>query len=198
MFIVNGVSGALLHCINFRVATDPFCGSGTLLIEAALHALRIAPGLRRRFAAERWGSIPEEIWREERSRAQAMILTDRPFVAYGSDIDENAVALTKENARKAGVGARIRVERRDVSDFTRRGEKGIVLCNPPYGERLLDLRQAQELYRIMGKQFERSPGWSYGVISPDDTFEDCFGRKADKRRKLYNGMIKCQFYLYFQ
>lgn len=188
----------IAHVRGDSVLYDPFCGSGTLLIEAALHALRIAPGLRRRFSAERWSVVPEEVWREERSRAQAMILTDRPFVAYGSDLDENAVLLTKENAKKAGVGARIHVERRDVADFSPKSEKGIVLCNPPYGERLLDLRQAQALYRTMGKRFEQNPGWSYGIISPDDTFEECFGRKADKRRKLYNGMIKCQFYLYFK
>ncbi len=188
----------LAHIRGDSVLYDPFCGSGTLLIESALLALRIAPGLRRRFSAERWAQIPAQIWQEERSRAQGLVLADRPFVAYGSDIDENALRLTEENAKKAGVGSRIRVEKRDIRDFCPAGDRGVVLCNPPYGERLLDLRQAQELYKAMGERFARRPGWSYGVISPDETFEQCFGRKADKRRKLYNGMIKCQVYLYFK
>ena len=175
---------------------DPCCGSGTLLIEAALLALHIAPGLRRRFAAERWTQIPASCWSSERRAAQERIVRDRPFAAYGSDIDENAVRLAQENAAKAGVGARIHVRTADVASFAPATDRGIILCNPPYGERLLDIQQAEELYRTMGRRFPQQPGWTSAIICPDEQFESCFGRPADKRRKLYNGMIKCQLYLY--
>ncbi|XOQ49113.1 MAG: Ribosomal RNA large subunit methyltransferase L [Eubacteriales bacterium] len=177
---------------------DPFCGSGTILIEAALYALNIAPGLRRRFSAEQWAQIHPDIWRREKERAQSLVMHDAPFTAYGYDIDGAAIALTLENAKKAGVISRIHAEKRSIEDFRSIGEYGCVICNPPYGERLLDIRQAEELYRTMGKVFEKKHGWSYSIISPDEKFEECFGRKAGRRRKLYNGMIKCQYYMYFK
>ena len=105
--------------------------------------------------------------------------------------------LTLANAKKAGVIAQIRASRRDIREFSAPGDRGYVICNPPYGERLLDTRQAEELYRVMGKVFVPKPKWSYSIISPDTTFEECFGRPADRRRKLYNGMIPCQLYLYY-
>lgn len=177
---------------------DPCCGSGTIVIEAAMQALRIAPGLRRRFAAEQWEAMPAQIWRQERERAQDFIRRDASFTAFAYDIEEEALELTRANAAKAGVANRIQVKNRDLRDFQTEGEHGTVICNPPYGERLLDVRQAEELYRVMGKVFVQKPGWSYTVISPDDDFEACFGRRSDKRRKLYNGMIKCQVYQYFK
>lgn len=177
---------------------DPFCGSGTILIEAAMYALNIAPGMQRHFSAERWENIDKSVWQREKARAQDLIRRDSTFAAQGYDIDGAAVSLTLENARKAGVIANIRAEKRDISDFKSVGEYGCVICNPPYGERLLDIRQAEELYRTMGNVFEQKHGWSYSIISPDETFEECYGRKADRRRKLYNGMIKCQFYMYFK
>ncbi|HEX2985853.1 MAG TPA: class I SAM-dependent RNA methyltransferase [Caproiciproducens sp.] len=183
------------HDANF---IDPFCGSGTILIEAALYALNIAPGLQRHFTAEQWETLSPGVWQKERSRAQQLVLHDAAFEAKGYDIDGAAISLTLENARKAGVIAKIHAEKRDISDFKTDGDYGCVICNPPYGERLLDIHQAEELYRIMGKVFERKHGWSYSVISPDDTFEECFGRRADRRRKLYNGMIKCQYYMFFK
>lgn len=177
---------------------DPFCGSGTILIEATLYALNIAPGLCRRFSAEQWAQIRPDIWRREKERAQSLIMHDALFTAYGYDIDGAAIALTLENAKKAGVISRIHAEKRSIKDFRSIGEYGCVICNPPYGERLLDIRQAEELYRTMGKVFVKKHGWSYSIISPDEKFEECFGRKADRRRKLYNGMIKCQYYMYFK
>ncbi len=182
----------------YSTVIDPCCGSGTIAIEAAMQALRIAPGLHRRFAAEGWEAIPAQIWRQERERAQDLIRWDAPFAAFAYDIDGEALELTRANAAKAGVANRIQVEKRDLRDFQAEGDRGTVICNPPYGERLLDVRQAEELYRIMGRVFEPKPGWSYTVISPDEDFEACFGRKSDKRRKLYNGMIKCQVYQYFK
>lgn len=177
---------------------DPFCGSGTLLIEAAMHAMRIAPGLRRRFSAEKWSWLPQKVWQQERHRAFDLIQRDATFHAYGSDIDPEAVELAQHNAKQAGVDARIEVVQRDIKDFFIPKEKGVVICNPPYGERLLDIKATQEIYRTMGKVFRQGFPHRYYIISPDMEFERSFGRKADKRRKLYNGMIQCQYYQYFR
>ena len=177
---------------------DPFCGSGTILIEAALYAMNIAPGMRRNFAAENWDQIDSKVWQQEKERAMDLVCRDAQFCGFGYDIDSAAVALTLENAKKAGVISHIRAQKRDIKDFQLEGDRGYVITNPPYGERLLDIRQAEDLYRTMGRVFERRPMWSYTVISPDESFESCFGRKADRRRKLYNGMIKCQLYAYFK
>lgn len=177
---------------------DPCCGSGTLLIEAALAALRVAPGIRREFACSAWPLISPEIWKQERAHARDMERGDREFAAWGGDIDPEAVALTKENARKAGVGERVGAALAELKHFEPHSDGGVVLCNPPYGERLLDVRAAEEIYREMGRVFLPRPGWTYAVISPHEEFEALFGRPADKRRKLYNGMLKCQLYLYFR
>lgn len=177
---------------------DPFCGSGTILIESALLAMNIAPGLQRRFAAQSWQGIDDSVWVQERQRAQDLVRRDSTFLATGYDIDGAAVALALENAKKAGVISHIRAEKRDIHEFAEDGERGCVICNPPYGERLLDLSAAEELYTAMGQHFVPKRGWSYHIISPDETFESCFGRPADKRRKLYNGMIKCQLYSYYK
>lgn len=199
--IKETLAAALVHLSRVRRDAnfiDPFCGSGTILIEAALYALNIAPGIQRHFSAEKWDTIDQNVWQRERIRAQELVRHDSSFMAHGYDIDGAAVTLTLENARKAGVIAHVRAEKRAIEEFKPEGEYGCVICNPPYGERLLDIRQAEELYRTMGRVFERRHGWSYSIISPDETFEECFGRKADRRRKLYNGMIKCQYYMYFK
>ena len=177
---------------------DPFCGSGTILIEAALMATKTAPGLRRFFAAERFASIPKNVWQEERMRAQDQILHNIDFVATGFDIDPKCVELTMQNAKKAGVDKYIKVSVADVKDFKILDERALVITNPPYGERLLDVKQAEELYKVMGNVFKAEGGKKYFVISPHDDFEKLFSRTADKRRKLYNGMIKCQYYMYFK
>ncbi len=192
----------LSHVRSHSTVIDPFCGSGTILIESALKALNIAPGLRRSFAAEKWDNIHENVWRNERERAQDMIDKSAEFKAYGYDIDDEAIELTAENAKKAGVASRITVEKRNINEFdscaSAAFDRVAVICNPPYGERLLDVEQARELYKIMGEKFIQKQGRSYTVISPDDNFQKIFGRQADKRRKLYNGMIKCQVYMYFK
>ena len=175
---------------------DPFCGSGTLLIESAMMAAKIAPGLRRFFAAERFSAIPQKVWQEERMRAQDLILHNIGFCANGFDIDPSAVELTLENAKKAGVEKYVKATVGDIKDFSTYGERCVVVTNPPYGERLLDVRQAENLYRIMGERFKPEQGKKYFIISPHDEFEKYFGAPADKRRKLYNGMIKCQLFMY--
>ena len=177
---------------------DPFCGSGTILIEAALMAKNIAPGLRRYFAAERFGFLDDKIWREERTRAQDLIRPTVDFEAQGYDIDKNAVELTLENAKKAGVEKYVKASLGDVRNFTPPNERCLVITNPPYGERLLDVKAAEELYTVMGERFVQGDGQKYYIISPHDMFEDFYSKKADKRRKLYNGMIKAQLFMYFK
>ena len=177
---------------------DPFCGSGTLLIESALMATKTAPGLRRFFAAERFGSIPKTAWQQERMRAQDLIIKNVDFKAQGYDIDPACVELTLANAKKAGVEKYVKAAVADIRDFKTPDERLLVITNPPYGECLLDVREAEKLYKIMGEQFDKTPGKKYFVISPHDEFEKYFGGVADKRRKLYNGMIKCQLFMYFK
>lgn len=177
---------------------DPTCGSGTLLIEAALKAKNIAPGLQRTFACEKWSQVDEKIWQAERKLAVDEIITGCDFVGYGYDIDKEAIELAKANAEKAGVASCLHFEYRDIKDYNESFERCTVICNPPYGERLLDYDKAREIYRIMGQKFLRAKGKSYTIISPDEEFEKYFGRKADKRRKIYNGKLKCQIYMYFK
>jgi putative N6-adenine-specific DNA methylase len=176
---------------------DPMCGSGTLLIESALRAFDIAPGIRRRFSAESWGVIPASVWQKERDAAKEAVLRDKKFRGIGFDLDPEAATLTLDNAGKAGVGSKILAAKGDLADFHLPDGDVTVLCNPPYGERLLELQEAEELYRTMGKVFPQRPGASYYIISPHEQFESLFGRKAAKRRKLYNGMIKCQLFMYY-
>lgn len=186
------------HLQHYHTLYDPMCGSGTILIEGALMALNIAPGLYRHFTAENWKQIPAEIWQAERRRAVSLQKHDVDFKAYGYDIDEEALKIAKENARKARVDHYITFERRDVRDFEPVTEKATVIVNPPYGERLLDLKEARELYKVMGQRFKPARGRSYYIITADEDFEKAYGRRADKRRKIYNGMIKCQIFMYFK
>jgi len=181
------------------IVCDPFCGSGTFLIESALKAMKIAPGLGRHFIAEQWSNLGEnfsKVWKEERQRALDNVDKSAKFEGYGFDADSSAVALTEENARKAGVISRIRIEKQDITKF-RHPDGATVVCNPPYGERMLEIKQAEEIYGIMGDVLEHGDGKSSHIISPHEEFESFFGQKANKRRKLYNGMIKCQLFIYF-
>lgn len=180
-----------------RLVCDPCCGSGTLLIEAALAARGIAPGVRRGFSAMYWGSVEPSVWKEERRLAKER-QREVEFKAVGGDVDPSALSLVQENAAKADVADCVSASLVDLRDFRPEGEGGTVLCNPPYGERLLDVQAAEELYRVMGRVFRPDCGWSYAIISPHEQFEQLFGRPADKRRKLYNGMLKCQLYMYYK
>ncbi len=176
---------------------DPLCGSGTLVIEAATKALNIPPCLKRKFSAQNFGLFDESVWQEERARGIAGIRKDADFFGYGSDIDPEAVALTKENAKKAGIFSKLLIFQKDVRDFELKSPSGIVVCNPPYGERLMDVEAANSLYRVMGRVFSKIDNASFYIISPSDKFESFYGKTASKRRKLYNGMIKCQLYMYY-
>ena len=175
---------------------DPFCGSGTLIIEAAQKALNMAPGLHRRFAAERYSFVPQDVWAAQRQKALAEIKTDAAFEGYGFDSDPAAIELAKANARLAGVEARCHFAVADVADFAPRPES-IVLTNPPYGERLSTIEGAARLARIFGRQMEAHPCAGVYVITADMEFEAHYGQRAAKRRKMYNGMIPCQVYMYY-
>ncbi len=182
----------------YHTLYDPMCGSGTILIEGAMLAANMAPGLNRNFSAERWGRLPETVWKEERERAKSLALPLENFFAYGSDIDSKSIENAKTNAQRAGFSEKISFKAAPLNHFKPDSEKGTLVCNPPYGERMLDAEEAAVIHSEMGRVFERKRGWSYSIISPSETFEQEYGRKADKRRKLYNGMIKCQLYMYFK
>ena len=175
---------------DYHTLYDPMCGSGTIQIEGAMLANNIAPGVNRNFSAERWPNISGEIWKTERERARSLEKHDSPFVAYGSDIDSSCLEIAKANAQRAGVDRHITFEKRDLKDFAPKSEKGTVICNPPYGERLLDLKEAERIYKILGERFERKHGWAYYIISPSEDFEVFFSRKADKNKKkgLHGGL----------
>ena len=168
---------------------DPFCGSGTLVIEAAQKALNLAPGLRRRFAAEHFDFVPADIWAEQRQKALDEVRKDAAFEGIGYDIDPAAVALANANAKLAGVGDRCRFEVADVREF-RALDNATVLTNPPYGERLGDASEAASLARTLGQVWQAHPAQGLYAITADAEFEQHFGKKAARRRKIYNGMIR--------
>ena len=174
---------------------DPFCGSGTIAIEAALAALNRAPGSRREFAAEAWRCLPRGIWQAERNLARSREYSG-DYHIFASDIDPRAVALARENARRAGVEKCIEFSVADARDFSRQTENGTLCTNPPYGERLLEKEAAAELMRAFGKTIRKTENWKTYVISSLENFENVYGKRADKRRRLYNGMIPCQLYMY--
>lgn len=176
---------------------DPFCGSGTLVIEAAQKALNLAPGLGRHFAAEHFAFLPAEIWAQQREKARGEARPDAAFEGVGYDIDPAAVALASANARLAGVGDRCRFAVADIKDFTP-AANATVLTNPPYGERLGDAAEAAALARTLGQVWQRHPGQGMYAITADAEFEQHFGKKAARRRKIYNGMIPCQLYMYYE
>lgn len=175
---------------------DPFCGSGTLIIEAAQKAMRIAPGLRRKFIAEHYAFVPQKVWQEARERALSEIDRNVPFEGIGFDLDPHAVELANHNAALAGVEKHCRFFVADVADFAP-AARSLVLTNPPYGERLGDLEQAGQLERTLAARLRENPVSGTYVITADADFEHNFGKKASRRRKLYNGMIPCQLYMYF-
>ena len=174
---------------------DPFCGSGTIPIEAALIAKNRAPGIRRRFAAERFDWIDGKIWQEERGRAM-----DKEFKGdyriLGSDNDPKCVSLAMANARKAGVADCIEFKDGDATKMSLPADSGILICNPPYGQRMMEQQSAQRLYAALGRHLRFADGWKKYIITSEPEFEHYFGRRADKKRKLYNGMIKCDYYMY--
>ena len=175
---------------------DPFCGSGTIPIEAALIAKNRAPGLDRGFTAQGWKSVDRRVWEDERQAARAREFHG-DYRIVGSDIDPRAVAIANENAQRANVSDVVRFEVSDAMAFDRQTERGVIVTNPPYGERIMEKQEAETLYRGFGKAWAACPNWQLYLLSSHTEFERCFGRTADRKRKLYNGMIKCDLYMYF-
>jgi putative N6-adenine-specific DNA methylase len=187
---------ALTYWNKDRILLDPFCGSGTIPIEAALMAKHIAPGLNRRFACESWPQMSKEIWKDARARAYAAIDQQVQPEIYGSDIDPAAVSLAQENAELAGVGDTIRLAVSPIKQVELPGRYGIAVCNPPYAERMGTAAETEALYRDMRSVFGQDDTWSVNVITADEFFESAFGRKADAKRKLFNATIKTDYYQY--
>lgn len=182
-----------------RPFCDPFCGSGTLPIEAALYATNTAPGLKRKFVAETWlNLIDKGMWKDAREEARENIDRSKETVIFASDIDKNAVEIAKANAKRAGVEDKIRFSVCDFRDAMTFSEKGVIVCNPPYGERLLDIKQCCGIYKGMGKKFAAYGQAKKFILTSFEDFEKYYGKNADKKRKVYNGMLKCNIYQYFK
>jgi len=177
-----------------RVLLDPLCGSGTIPIEAALIAKNIAPGLNRKFASEEWERIDKAIWKQARVAAYKAIDNDFTPVIYASDIDEAAIEVARENAIKAGVDDCIEFSVKSLQEAKLIGDYGCMITNPPYGERIGELKEVEDLYRDMGKLMRTNSTWSSYVITSMEYFEKLFDRKADAKRKLFNGRIKIDYY----
>ena len=181
-----------------RPFLDPFCGSGTIPIEAALYAKKIAPGINRRFVSETWRTVGKALYDDVREEARSMEERDFETHIFASDIDPQAVALAKENAKKAGVDKYITFSVQDASKVDIFTDKGVIVCNPPYGERLGTREEAEALYREIGVHFRSLAPWQVYVITSHAGFERFYGARADRVRKLYNGMIPAYLYQYFR
>ncbi len=180
-----------------RPFADPLCGSGTIAIEAALLGRGMAPGRHRPFAAESWPFVPADSWRRAREAARAAERRGEHLDIAASDRDGKVLDIARANAAKAGVADAIRFERRGVEAFAPSGDYGCIVTNPPYGERLGDLREAENTYRAMGRAFRRLDTWSVFVLTAHPEFPKHFGARSTKNRKLYNGNLRCWLYQYF-
>ncbi|WGU94886.1 class I SAM-dependent RNA methyltransferase [Paenibacillus dendritiformis] len=179
-----------------RPLYDPFCGSGTLLIEAAMIGWNVAPGLRRSFSAEAWGVIGEQAWEQAREEAFDAVRDDTELRLTGSDIDPEAIRLAQAAAKSAGFAREIEFRVCPANKAKPEGDYGCIVTNPPYGERLNEKDEVERMVRDLGFMAKTLPTWSFFAISPSRQFEHYFGRPADKRRKLFNGNIECQLYQY--
>ncbi len=176
---------------------DPFCGSGTIPIEASLMMKNIAPGSFRGFLAEDFLDLPQSIWKEAREEARDLVKESK-FEAFASDIDPAMVEMTKLNAASAGVLSNLRVFPKNALGIETHGRKGTIVCNPPYGERLETKDKAEQLYSAMGAHWKNLGSWQIYVICSSEEFQKHFGRRADNIRKLYNGMLKCFYYQFYK
>lgn len=180
-----------------RPLVDPFCGTGTIPIEAALIGRNLAPGLAREFAAEGWPRLPKAIWDAARQEARDLAKPDLPERIIGTDIDEQALRLARHHAAMAGVEGQIHFQQRAFADLQSSREYGCVICNPPYGERVGEGREVEALYRQMPMVLRRLKTWSHYILTSYPDFEALVGQQADRRRKLYNGRIQCTYYQFY-
>ncbi len=185
----------LTHYRGREFFWDPFCGSGTIPIEAALIAKNRAPGLNRHFAAEEYPWMPKDIWQQVKEEAKAKEFKGE-YRILGSDSDPACVSLSFANARKAGVADCVTFKDGDATKLSLPSDAGILVCNPPYGERMMEQHSAQRLYSALGRHLQFADGWKKYVITSEPEFEHWFGKRADKKRKFYNGKIKCDYYMF--
>lgn len=179
-----------------RILADLFCGSGTIPIEAALIGKNIAPGLHREFVSEQWPQIPKRIWNEIRDEAKGKI-NDSEFRILASDIDGGILKTARGNAQKAGVSDLVAFQKISFEEFSSKKKYGCIISNPPYGERLGEIKQVERMYKKMGEVFSNLDTWSFFILTSHPEFQRIFGKKADKNRKLYNGKLQCYYYQFF-
>lgn len=198
--ITETLAAALLMLTPWRgnrVLVDPFCGSGTFPIEAAMMAADIAPGMNRNFLAEDWKHVvPRKCWYDAMDEAKERVRQDVETDIQGFDIDGDVIKAARENAKLAGVDHLIHLQQRPVSALSHPKKYGFIVTNPPYGERLEEKKDLPELYRTLGARYEALDSWSMYLITSYEDAQRCLGRKADKNRKIYNGMLKTYFYQY--
>lgn len=180
-----------------RPLHDPFCGSGTIPIEAALIGRNIAPGMNREFASEEWPSVPKKLWQEARRETHDLANYDRPLEITGSDLNGEIIEVARENAEEAMVDDAVRFKRMPLGSYYTDAKYGCIITNPPYGERIGQEKEVAQLYKTMGKVFKALDTWSLYAITSHPEFEALFGKKADRNRKLYNGNLKTYYYQYF-
>ena len=180
-----------------RALIDPFCGSGTIPIEAALIGKNIAPGLGRSFAAENWPQLPAQLWKKTREEARDSIDHEQPLGILGFDIDPAVLDLARFHAKEAGLKNLISFQQQDVRDLRSKYNFGYLIANPPYGERLAEKKEVEKLYKDLAPVFDRLDTWSFYLLSSHPGFEKLIQRKANKKRKLYNGRIQCNYYQFF-
>ncbi|HEX7714538.1 MAG TPA: class I SAM-dependent RNA methyltransferase [Bacillota bacterium] len=180
-----------------RVLLDPFCGTGTIPIEAGLIGLNIAPGINRSFTAEQWLQLPEKLWQKTREEAHDLIRRDQELQISGTDIDPEVLSLARYHVGQAGLEGRIHLQRLPLAELRNSHHYGCIITNPPYGERLGELPEAERLYTEMKTVFKPLETWSFYILTSHPRFEKLFGRPADRKRKLYNGRIECQYYQFF-
>ncbi|WP_147533742.1 THUMP domain-containing class I SAM-dependent RNA methyltransferase [Bacillus marasmi] len=194
------LAAALVLLTNWtadRPFIDPFCGSGTIPIEAALIGQNIAPGFNREFISEDWPIIPTSVWEQARNEAEDLANYDQPLIITGSDIDHRMVKIAEENAFEAGLGDLITFKQMRVQDLTVKQDYGVIVGNPPYGERLGDKPAVEQMYREMGKAFVPLDTWSIYMLTSHPEFESLYGKPATKKRKLFNGFIRTDYYQYW-
>ncbi|MDQ0206029.1 THUMP domain-containing class I SAM-dependent RNA methyltransferase [Alkalicoccobacillus murimartini] len=180
-----------------RPFADPFCGSGTLPIEAAMIGQNLAPGFNREFASDEWDWLGRDVWDKARQEVEDLARYDQKLDILGSDIDHRSVELAQNNAKEAGFADLITFKQMQVRDFSHKGSYGIIIGNPPYGERIGERDEVEFMYKQMGEALRKHDSWSVYMLTSNENFEELYGKKASKKRKLYNGNLKTDYYQYF-
>lgn len=194
------LAAAMVKLTNWNGETpfyDLFCGSGTLLIEAAMMAQNMAPGISRNFDFEKWHWIPKRLVEEERERAENLIDYDKELELYGSDLDPKIIETAQNNIEEVGLAGVISLKQMNVYDFVAKQEVACIIANPPYGERLGEKQEVEKMYKFLGQELKDKKYWSLYLLTSHKKFEHLYGKKATKRRKLFNGSIECTYYQYW-